>query len=125
MQDKSIDGALLALRKQIIRGNGQGLAHVEALLTMRGVPTPRVMPAKKADAAKRGQMRALVFDVLRDGPKPLQDIVAHVVAARPDLEPRAAYKRTKQVLAKMRLCERGGVLSEKRGQMYVWRLSAQ
>ena len=122
MQDKSIDGALLALRKQIIRSKGEGLAHVEALLALRGVPMPNVLPPKAPDAARRGQMRALVYEALRDGPKPLGDIVAHVEAARPELEPRAAYVRTTQALAKMRTCERGGVLAEKRGGVCVWGL---
>lgn len=122
MQDKSIDGALLALRKQIIRSKGDGLAHVEALLTLRDVPMPRVLPVKTPDAARRGQMRALVYEALRGGPKPLQDIVAHVAAARPELVPHAAYKRTTQALAKMRTCERGGVLAEKRGGRCVWGL---
>ena len=37
MQDKTISNALLALRKQIIRGDGKELAQVERLLRMRGV----------------------------------------------------------------------------------------
>uniref|UniRef100_UPI0025FD4587 hypothetical protein n=1 Tax=Planktotalea sp. TaxID=2029877 RepID=UPI0025FD4587 len=65
MQAKSINGALLALRKQIISGKLDGLAHFEALLVMRGVELPEVRIAKKADVARRGHMRALVFEVLR------------------------------------------------------------
>jgi len=54
MQDKSINGALLALRKQIIRGDLDGLAHVEALLVLRGADLPAVLPAKRQDAAAAG-----------------------------------------------------------------------
>lgn len=38
---------LLALRKQMIRGDGGGLCHVAALLSQRGVH----MPAKRKDVA--------------------------------------------------------------------------
>ena len=38
MQDKAINNALLALRRQIIRENLDGLAEVETLLRLRGVP---------------------------------------------------------------------------------------
>lgn len=41
MQEKTINNALLALRRQIIRGDGENLAHVEALLRARGVEPPR------------------------------------------------------------------------------------
>jgi len=102
MLDKSIDGALLALRKQIIRGDGEGLAHVEALLCLREVPMPRVMPAKRRDAARRGHMRLLVLDALRGGPKPYREIVAYVSERRPDIAYVAAYQRTGQVLWKLR-----------------------
>jgi hypothetical protein len=61
MQDKSIDGALLAPRKNIIRGRLDGLAHVEALLLLRGVDMPRVLPVKRPDAARRGHMSRMVL----------------------------------------------------------------
>ena len=50
MSERSINSALLALRKQLIRGDGLGLEHVEALLVMRGVALPCVLPAKRPDA---------------------------------------------------------------------------
>lgn len=103
MQDKSIDNALLALRKQIIRGNLDGLAHVEALLALRGVPMPRVMPDKRPDAARRGHMRWIVLDALRDGPKPFREVVAYVSERRPEITYEAAYQRTGQVLWKLRI----------------------
>jgi hypothetical protein len=54
MQDKTISNALLALRKQIIRGDSDGLAQVETLLRMRSVDMPRVLPAKRSDVARKG-----------------------------------------------------------------------
>jgi len=114
MQDKSIDGALLALRKQIIRGNGEGIAHVEALLVMRGVPMPAVLPAKKPDAARKGMMRIIILDGIRQGYRTQRELAAYVAGKRPDLDPRAAYLRTTQALQKMRLA---GMVRQESG---VW-----
>ena len=105
MLDKSIDGALLALRKQIIRGNGEGLAHVEALLAMRCVPMPAVLPAKKPDAARKGMMRIIILDGIRRGYRTQRELADYVAGKRPDLAPDAAYSRTTQALQKMRLAE--------------------
>ena len=102
MQDKSIDCALLALRKTIIRGNLDGLAHVEALLSFRGVHMPDVLPAKKADVAKSGHMSRLVRDALRDGPRTTHEISAIVAAARSEISPEVAHRRTEQVLCNMK-----------------------
>jgi len=102
MLDKSIDGALLALRKQIIRGNGEGLAHVEALCRMRCVDMPVVLPAKRADAARKGLMRLIILDGIRKGYSTQRDLAAYVASQRPELSPCVAYVRTTQALQKMR-----------------------
>jgi hypothetical protein len=94
MQDKSIDGALLALRKQIIRGKLDGLEHVEALLLMRGVDLPRVMPPKRPDAARRGHMARLVIGALREGPKTMRELVPIIADQQPNISQEAAYIRT-------------------------------
>jgi len=112
MQDKSINSALLALRKQVIRGDLDGLAHVEALLMMRGVDMPAVLPAKRKDVARKGHMAALILDALRDGPKPLSEIAAHVASKRPEIDERAAYVRTTQALDKLK--RRGVVVRDNR-----------
>lgn len=108
MQDKSIDGALLALRKQIIREKRDGLAHVEALLSLRGVHMPTVLPAKRKDVAGKGIMTAIVLEALNDGPLQLQQIVAHVAARRPELDPKFAYGRTVRGGAVQDEAERAG-----------------
>lgn len=61
MQDKTIDNALLALRRQIIRSEGDGLDHVEALLTQRGVRIPR---AVQISPLSRGECKRLVLSML-------------------------------------------------------------
>ena len=101
MQDKSINGALLALRKQIIRGDLDGLAHVEALLVLRGADLPAVLPAKRQDAARRGHMAVMVLDALRSGANTQATVAAYVSAKRPELTPEAAYKRASLALAKL------------------------
>ena len=102
MQDKTINSALLALRRQIIRGKCDGLAQVEALLQMRGVPMPAVLPRKRKDAARQGMMRFYVTSALGDGPKTLREIAAYVAEKRPELPYRAAYIRTTQCLSRMK-----------------------
>jgi hypothetical protein len=120
MQDRTIDGALLALRKQIIRGSLDGLDQVEALLTLRGVHMPRVLPAKRKDVSRRGHMTVMVTNALSDGPMRLREVVAYVSDRRPELEPDFAYGRTLRVLVKMKakgLVQREGAVGG------VWRLA--
>jgi hypothetical protein len=113
MLDKSIDGALLALRKQIIRGNGEGLAQVEALCRMRGVDLPAVLPAKRADAARKGLMRAIILDGIRKGCCTQRGLAEYVASQRPEISQCAAYVRTTQALQKLR---RAGVVRCKAGE---------
>ncbi|WP_375172601.1 hypothetical protein [Pseudooceanicola sp.] len=117
MQDKTINNALLALRKQIIREGGEGLDHVEALLALRGVDMPRVLPAKRSDVARRGQARQVIIDALRASPMSLRDLSVRVAQVRPELTPKTAYKRTSVTLAKLK--EMGWV--DRDGP--VWRLA--
>lgn len=93
---------MLALRKATIREGRVGLAHVEALLVMRGVHMPALLPAKKPDAARRGAMSLLVLEFLKGGPKPLPDIAAHVASKRPEIDERAAYIRTTQAMDRLK-----------------------
>ncbi|WP_136634948.1 hypothetical protein [Pseudooceanicola onchidii] len=110
MQDKTINNALLALRKQIIREGGDGLDHVEALLAMRGVDMPRVLIA----TARRGEMGRMVLDALRDGPKTRAQLVEYIGALRPDVPTDRLYWRVDGALSKLRGKIEGGP---------VWRLT--
>ncbi len=120
MSDRSINCSLLGLRKQLIRGDGVGLEHVEALLALRGVPLPRVLPAKRPDAARMGAMRRLLLAQLQSGPKTMRELADHVAAHRRELTPHAAYHRTGQALQKLRVV--GLVVREKRMGRWGWRL---
>lgn len=119
MQNKTINSALLNLRKQIIRGNLDGLAHVEALLVMRCVPMPAVLPAKRRDAARRGHMTSWIMDALRDGPKPLREIAVYVASKRPEIDERAAYVRITQALDGLK--RRGRVAQDFGPDGCLWR----
>jgi len=101
MQDRTIKNALLALRKQMIREGQEGLEHVEALLTARGVHMPAVLPAKRKDAARRGYMRLQVMQAVRGGAT-LRQVAAHVASVRPELSERQAYIRSGQCLARLK-----------------------
>ncbi|MBB93077.1 MAG: hypothetical protein CML68_00510 [Rhodobacteraceae bacterium] len=116
MQDKSIDGALLALRKQTIREGRDGLDHVEALLRLRGVDMPEVRSKRAPDAARRGEAQRIVLAGLRDGPKTLREIAAAMANQR-QIGLDAALQRSGQALNKLRKVgvvrfdERGWVLA--------------
>ncbi len=86
MQDRTINAALLLLRACIIRGDGAGREHVEALLALRGVPMPPVWPGRRPAAASKGTMKRLLLAALRDGPKTRGELAALVAAERPGLD---------------------------------------
>ena len=112
MLDKTINSALLALRAQIIRGDGKGQDHVEALLRMRGVPLVTV-------AKPRPQLRSmsrLVLDALRGGPKTGREISGYLVALT-GMTPAQVNARVHQAL--WRLAQAGRVAHEGR----LWRMA--
>lgn len=121
MQDRSIDGALLALRKQIIRGDGVGLSHAEALLTQRGIHMPAVLPAKRKDVARKGLMALWVMGALRNGPLPFMGVVDRIAVHRPELERKAVCSRTSQALNK--LMHKGLVVQDFGPDGCLWRLA--
>lgn len=101
MQDKTINNALLALRKQIIRESGEGLDHVEALLALRGVDLTTVYQAKAANWARRGHMHRMALEALKDGPLTRRQLVDRIAGQRPEVPPERIYWRTDAALAKL------------------------
>jgi len=116
MRGKSIDNALLALRKQVIREGLDGLGHVEALLTLRGVHMPAVMPARRSDVARRGHTALWLMQALRQEPQTTTQLGRALLIAKPDLTHRAARNRAYQGLLKL---QARGVVVKEGG---VWRL---
>lgn len=117
MQDKTITNALIALRKQIIRGNLDGLAHVEALLALRQVPLVHVPRRKPADSCKQREAKMIMLDALRTGPKTAEQLRASFAAARPDVLPDRVMIRVYQAIYRMR--DKGLIVKD--GE--VWRFT--
>ncbi|MEQ8292850.1 MAG: hypothetical protein RIA08_11650 [Roseovarius sp.] len=110
MQDRTINNALLALRRQ---GGSQGkLADV--LLELRGVDPPRYY---QNEPAKRGQTARFVLDALKDGPKTCPQIADMLALDRPDLVRKLLLHRVYNALCRLEV--KGRVRRE--GQ--VWKLA--
>jgi hypothetical protein len=119
MLDKTINSALLALRAQIIRGNLDGLDHVEALLVQRGIDpaahhVPRPIPR---DSCKLREVKLIIIAALRDGPKRPAEIGVYFMACKPEIEPDRAMIRVYRAIYKLR--DSGGIVSDGG----VWRLA--
>lgn len=108
MQDKTINGALKALRKQ---GGAEGKL-AEVLLDMRGVDWSCVV---QDNPLKRGQCRRFVLNSLKDGPKTTAQIAAELVLTDPQIGRRGASNRVYQAL--LRAVDKGLVQREGR----LWR----
>lgn len=106
MQDKSINNSLLALRRQIILDNLDGLDHVEALLRLRGVRL-RQVHKPCPDKARQGAMSRLVVQCLCDGPKSVDDVAEYVAKQRAELPPKDARVRARHALNNL---SRGGLV---------------
>ena len=78
------------------------MAHVEALLALRGVPMPIVYPAKCKTTARRGHMRLMLLEALRKSPMTRKELVAHIGAQRPNVPPERIYWRVDAALSKAR-----------------------
>lgn len=117
MLDKSIDSALLALRAQIVRDNGKGQDHVEALLRLRGID-PSVHHVRRRiprDSCKQREVKRLVLEALRHGPKSPREIGAYFMACKPEVAPDRAMIRVYRAIYKMR--DRGVVAKD--GQLWA------
>ena len=63
---------------------------------------PAVLPAKKADVARRGHMKRWVMAALQDGGLTMSELVRQIAQDRPDLSHKAVYQRTGQCLARLK-----------------------
>lgn len=70
---------LFRIRHDIVRGDGDGLEHVDALLRLRGIdPEARLIRSPRPRRFKRGHLTRAVLRALRDGPQTTAQIAAKV-----------------------------------------------
>lgn len=82
MQDKSIINAFLNMRLEAIRGDGEGLEHIDACLRLKGFdPADQHVPDHRPRRFGRGKLTRAIRDALRDGPKTGPEIVDYVAEA--------------------------------------------
>ena len=96
MQDRTINNALLALRKE---GGAQGKI-AEALLEMRGVPLPNVYSIKQM---RRGQASRYVLNALCDGPKTCPQIADQLGFDMPSLTRPELLRRVDHALRRVEI----------------------
>ena len=116
MLDKTITSALLTLRKQIIREQLDGLEHVNALLSSRGVRLTKVPRKTPHDRQQQRGVSLMVRTALQSGPQTTCEIGDAIMAARPGLDRKSAMVRVYRAIYKLR--DRGMVRREGR----VWGL---
>jgi len=108
-----VNGALLQLRAEIVRGDLDGLAEVETLLRFRGIdPEAHHVPKPMPKGFKRGELSRLIVKTLRDQSMRSLDITHQI-----QQEGRSVHYQT-VCNALVRLHERGLVVKEGR----VWRV---
>jgi hypothetical protein len=95
MQDRTIDNALLALRKV---GGEQG-AIADTLLALRGVALPA--RSYRHQQFRRGECARLMLDALRGGPQTVVQLGEVVRSERPTITCRAANNRAYQALLRL------------------------
>ena len=102
MFDRTIDSVLQALRRRIIRDGLEGLPHVEALLTMRGVRLTKVPPPMPPDCKHHRAVMPVVLASLQGGGKTIGQVGDSIMAARPGMDRKRAMIRGYRMLYKLR-----------------------
>ena len=102
MLDKSIDAALVELRRQIVRGGLEGKEHVEALLIARGVALRPMSRQLVAVRLPRNYLRRMILAALKGGPMTGPAIAAMVTAKSPQIAPGQAYFRAYSAVTRLR-----------------------
>ncbi len=100
MQDKTIDNAPLALRKQIIRGDGENQAHEAALPKARGVPIPK--PCAYRSPFKSGGLKQAVLSAPAERPQSGPTCIGILWGYGPDLTCKDASTRVWKTLTRLK-----------------------
>lgn len=110
MQDKTINNALLALRRE----GGEAQVLAERLLAMRGV---NYLPRMIQNPATRSQMKRMILAALSDRPMNRRQMMAHVASLRPELTLEQLHRRTDTALWRLHVA---GLVRREGG---VWKLA--
>ena len=117
MLDKSINAALVELRKRMARG-GADLTHIHAVMASRGLdPASIRVPRQYPSRLRRNLLKAMVMDALRSGPMTGPEITALTMASIRQEKCRNVYQRTYAALGWL---VRHGVAVREGGR---WRLA--
>ncbi|WP_371229383.1 hypothetical protein [Roseovarius sp. 2305UL8-3] len=113
--ETTIRNALLYMRAECLRDGVEGVDHVDALLRLRGHdPEAFGFADKRPKAFRKGELRQMVLDALRDGPQTGAEIACRVQARKQVLTYKQAYRRVYGCLEQLQ--RRGLVVHEGR----VW-----
>lgn len=94
IKDDTIISVLHFIRQEIVRDNLDGLDHVDALLRLRGAdPEALVTPYKRPKVFRKGELRQMVLDPLREGPQTGSEIARKVQVRKQVLTYEQAYRR--------------------------------
>ena len=112
IKEETIVSVLHYLRQVAVRDGLDTLPHVDALLAARGVePEALEVPRKTPKAFRKGELRRLVLEALRDGPQTGAEIARKVQGRKPPLSRKQVYKR---VYICLNTLKRRGVLHHHR-----------
>ncbi len=94
IKEETVISVLHYLRQVAVRDGLDTLPHVNALLAARGVePEELEVPRKTPKAFRKGELRRLVLEALRDGPQTGAEIARKVQGQKPELTFKQTYKR--------------------------------
>lgn len=94
LKPQTVIDTLHFVRQEMVRDEREGVGHVDYLLRMYGAePLTLNIPRKTPKLFAKGELRKLVLEALRSGPKTGRQIADYVEAARPGLPDGHAYKR--------------------------------
>lgn len=99
MQDRTINNVLLELHKDMTRNGLDGLSHVEALLTLRGVDLPCYPKRLPTNGQYKGRMRRKVLAAIKEGHNTPRGITLALEA--PDVPYTLMYHRVYQALLRL------------------------
>ncbi|WP_299683889.1 hypothetical protein [uncultured Tateyamaria sp.] len=94
LKPKTVIDTLHYVRQEMVREDQEGLEHVDALLRMYGAePMALNMPRKTPKDFAKGELRRMVLEALRGGPKTGAEIARAVNAQKTNIEYKRVYKR--------------------------------